>query len=294
VGELDDDDGTDDTEDDDSDEDEDDQEEAEEGDSADEDEEDAGKQLKNNLSNLPLGLLAKAQKTLQESGSEQESEEEDDSLPEEGGATANGFKKKDRKEIQHRSNKHAPTEKSAKRPVSRLRPIVTPALPQPRDPRFTALAGALSLPHVRANYAFLSPLQAGEVQSLKEALRVARRRLPSTPREQREEAELEVQRLAAALKRAESVHEASTREAHESSVLRAVKKKEMAARAEGKGEWHMKRGERKTLLLEARFERLREEGGPRAVQKALRRREKKEGEREKRSRPFKRGEGASE
>ncbi|EJT97780.1 DUF947-domain-containing protein [Dacryopinax primogenitus] len=268
-------------------------------DSADEGD-DAGqlKKLRSNLSSLPLGLLAKAQNSLHqaESGSDAEdhSDDDSDSAPSEHGPGGKPVvktgEKKVRKEIQHRSTKHAPTEATSKRPVPRLRSSLPSLAPQPRDPRFTTLSGTLSLPHVRQNYAFLSDVQSQEVGQLREAVKLAKRRLPSTPEEKRDEAEAELARLAGALKRAESVRESNTRQAHEASVLRKLKKEEMTKRAQGKGEWHMKRSEKKKVLLEAKFERLKEEGGQRAVGKALRKREKREGEKEKKSRPFVRGE----
>ena len=49
--------------------------------------------------------------------------------------------------------------------------------------------------------------------------------------------------------------------------------------------------EQKELLLKARFEHLNEQGGQRAVKKAIEKKRKKTASKEKKSRPFARGQG---
>jgi ribosomal RNA-processing protein 36 len=52
-------------------------------------------------------------------------------------------------------------------------------------------------------------------------------------------------------------------------------------------------GEKKELLLKARYEELASTGGKRAVKKAIEKKQKKLSQKEKKSRPFARGEGSN-
>lgn len=75
---------------------------------------------------------------------------------------------------------------------------------------------------------------------LKENLKRAKKLLRSSPRDQREEREEEVQRLERALKRAESSVNRDRREQVEREALEKATIEEKARRKQGKGEWHMK------------------------------------------------------
>jgi len=49
-------------------------------------------------------------------------------------------------------------------------------------------------------------------------------------------------------------------------------------------------GEKQKLIMQARYEALAKEGGQRAVKKAIEKKQKKESQKEKRSRPYAKGE----
>ncbi|KAG8746013.1 rRNA biogenesis protein rrp36 [Ceratobasidium sp. 414] len=186
---------------------------------------------------------------------------------------------KRKKDIEKRSNKHAPTEVTSKRPVSRHRAVVDVQKRVSRDPRFTELSGELSQPHFAKAYSFLPELQKSEATTLRESLAKARkqRAAPET-----------IDRLERALKRAESAVERVRREEREREVLTKAKKEEKANREEGKGAWYLKKSEKRNLLLQAKLDDLAASGGQNAVRKAVDKRKKKLAQKEKKARPFSR------
>ncbi|KAG9125149.1 rRNA biogenesis protein rrp36 [Ceratobasidium sp. 392] len=184
---------------------------------------------------------------------------------------------KRKKDIEKRSNKHAPTEVTSKRPVSRHRAVVDVQKPIARDPRFAPISGELSQPHFSRAYSFLPELQKSEAATLRESLAKARkqRAAPET-----------IDKLERALKRAESALERARREEREREVLAKAKKEEKAKRQEGKGAWFLKKSEKRNMLLQAKFDDLAASGGQNAVRKAIDKRKKKLTQKEKKARPF--------
>ncbi|KAF8078664.1 DUF947-domain-containing protein [Lyophyllum atratum] len=252
------------------------------------------KTLENDLSGLPFGALRYAQHMLsraevdsdQSDGSESEREEP---MP----PSAKGKEKaqpewslKPRKDIAKRTNKHAPTEVTSKRPVTRKRIIVDVQSVQPRDPRFLPLAGEFSADKFQKSYGFLAESHIKELQTLRENLKRARKLLASSPRDTYEERANEVQRLEQAVKRAESLVNKDRRDKVEQEALAKVSKEERERRKQGKGEWHLKDANKRELLMKARYEALAADGGNRAVKKAIEKRQKKIGQKEKKSRPY--------
>jgi len=79
-----------------------------------------------------------------------------------------------------------------------------------------------------------------ELSTLKENLKRAKKRLASSPRDQREEREQEVAKLDRAVKRAESNVNQDRREQIEQDALQKTKREETEKRKSGKGAWHMK------------------------------------------------------
>jgi len=110
--------------------------------------------------------------------------------------------------------------------------------------------------------------------------------LASSPRDQREEREQEVAKLEQAVKRAESNVNRDRREQIEQEALGKASQEEREKRKAGKGAWHMKEAEKRKLLVKARYDALATEGGKRAVRKAIEKKQKKIGQKEKKSRPF--------
>jgi hypothetical protein len=131
---------------------------------------------------------------------------------------------------------------TSKRPVSRHRPAIELPKDTSRDPRFAPLSGTLDNRHFATQYAFLPELRAAEHAELRSSLKLARTRLASSPRDQRDARAAEVRRLEAALVRAESAVNRDRRERVEREALEAAKKAEHAKQKEGKGAWHMPNG----------------------------------------------------
>ncbi|ESK97921.1 phenylalanyl-trna synthetase [Moniliophthora roreri MCA 2997] len=249
--------------------------------------------LKNNLSSLPMGALRHAQKVLNDPD---ESSDSDDAASRKGESDTGGYNiasKRNRKQLGgddgKRSNKHAPVEMSSKKPVTRRRMVVDVQIPGVRDPRFLPMTGPLSAEKFQANYSFLAKNHETELATLRENLKRARKLLSSSPRDLRADREAEVQRLELAVKRAESAVNRDRQRQAERDALMNAKKEEREKRKEGKGNWWMKKSAKKELLVKARYEALAAGGDQRAVKKAIEKKRKKIGQKEKRSRPFPKG-----
>ncbi|KAG1745946.1 uncharacterized protein EDB91DRAFT_1345601 [Suillus paluster] len=249
--------------------------------------------LEDNLSSLPLGMLRKAQHTLSQTRALTDSESESDAS--EDAYSSNDkderprlttSKGKARKDLAKRSSKHAPTEITSKRPVSRRRIVIDSKPPQPRDPRFLHITGAFDPQKFRTQYTFLSTLHKDELSTLRSNLKRARKLLLNSPADQRLEREHEVGRLELAVKRGESAVNRDKREKVEMEALGKVAREEKEKRERGKSEWWMKASEKKELLMKARYEDIASSGGKRAVKKAIEKKQKKTSQKEKRSRPF--------
>lgn len=253
--------------------------------------------LEDDLSQLPLGALRTAQQTLAQ-GEAEDSDEDWESDNESEAPSAGPSKPekvewsiKPKKDIAKRANKHAPTEVTSKRPVPRRKVVVEVKQPESRDPRFLPVTGELNAQKFHQNYHFLAESRKSELGTLKENLKRARKLLANSPRALREEREAEVQRLEHAVKRTESLVNRDRREKVEENALNTARKEESEKRKSGKGSWWMKDADKKKLLTKARYDALAEEGGNRAVKKAIAKKQKKIGQKEKRSRPFSRDGG---
>ncbi|KAJ7630900.1 DUF947-domain-containing protein [Roridomyces roridus] len=196
-----------------------------------------------------------------------------------------------RRDIAKRANKHAPTEVTSKRPVTRKRTVVEVKTIQARDPRFLPLAGEFSAEKFRQQYGFLEDAHKTELKTLRENLKTARKRLLASPRDLRYEREAEVARLEAAVKRAESMVNSDRRAKVDQEAMAKLNEEEKGKRKEGKGSWYMKPAAKKEFLVRARYDALAQEGGTRAVKKAIEKKQKKIGQKEKKSRPFAKGSG---
>ncbi|KAF7306896.1 hypothetical protein MIND_00482100 [Mycena indigotica] len=255
--------------------------------------------LEQDLSALPLGALVKAQRALKHAEvSEDEDEmsssdeEEPDLEPSQKGKGKElkpEWSTKPRHDIPKRTSKHAPTEVTSKRPVTRRRIVVESDKIQPRDPRFLSFAGQLAPEKFQHNYGFLADSHKTELQTLRENLKLARKRVASSPRDLREEREAEVQRLERAVKRTESLVNQDRKGKIDRDALAALRETEKAKQKDGKKAWWMKTSEKKEVIMRARYEALASEGGSRAVKKAIEKKQRKIGQKEKKSRPFGKG-----
>jgi ribosomal RNA-processing protein 36 len=82
--------------------------------------------------------------------------------------------RKERKEAFGRSSKHAPTELSSKKAVSRRREAVMVPKRESRDPRFDPLTGPLDEGKTKKNYAFLESYREIEMKSIRDEIRRAK------------------------------------------------------------------------------------------------------------------------
>jgi hypothetical protein len=83
-----------------------------------------------------------------------------------------------------RSSKHAPTELSSKRAVSRKRPVISVPKSTARDPRFDPLSGPLLHDAIAKKYAFLNEYQKSELAELKSTLK-SNKKLSDADREKK-------------------------------------------------------------------------------------------------------------
>ncbi|KAF1989195.1 DUF947-domain-containing protein, partial [Aulographum hederae CBS 113979] len=171
-----------------------------------------------------------------------------------------------------RSSKHAPTAQPSNRQVTRRRNVIEAPKRQMRDPRFSGLtSGPLNEDALRKNYAFLDDYRATEVAELRSTLKDPKAKLTHNARE----------KLARQLKSMESRIETQKRKDQQQEVLKKYRKDESEQVAKGKKPFYLKKSEQKKLALVERFEGLKGKD----KQKAIERRRKKLGHREKKSMP---------
>ncbi|TFK41202.1 hypothetical protein BDQ12DRAFT_733513 [Crucibulum laeve] len=260
------------------------------------------KDLQSDLSGLPLGALRRAQHAVIQaegmSDSESDSDEDSESGSESEGQSSKGKEKqkekvdwsaKRRTDIAKRSSKHAPTEVTSKKPVTRRRTVVEVKKVEPRDPRFLPTAGEFSTDKFQKQYSFLADAHTTELSTLRENLKRARKQLAASPRDLLYERQQEVNRLEFAVKRAESLVNKDRRDKVEREALSKVTKEEKNKRKQGKGGWWMKEADKRELLVRARYDALAADGGKRAVKKAIEKKQKKMNQKEKKSRPYPKG-----
>jgi ribosomal RNA-processing protein 36 len=171
----------------------------------------------------------------------------------------------------NRSSKHAPTEISSKKAVSRKREVVPVAKREFRDPRFESLSGYLDESKVRAAYSFLDDYREDEMRELKAAIK-------TTKDEDAKE------KLKKALMSMESKKKAQIRKEKEREILNKHRKQEKELVKLGKQPFYLKKAEQKKRLLLDQFGELKGKKLDRVIEL---RRKKQEGL-EKKKMPFKR------
>jgi ribosomal RNA-processing protein 36 len=171
----------------------------------------------------------------------------------------------------NRSSKHAPTEISSKKAVSRKREVVPVPKREFRDPRFEPLSGFVDEVKVRAAYSFLDEYRDDEIKELKSAIKTARD----------EDAKDKLKR---ALMSMESKKKAQMRKQKEQEILDNHRKAEKELVKQGKQPFYLKKAEQKKRVLLDQFGGLK---GKKLDHVIERRRKKQEG-REKKKMLFKR------
>ncbi|KAG8906423.1 hypothetical protein FRB99_006925 [Tulasnella sp. 403] len=254
--------------------------------------------LHKKMASLPFGALAQADQAVSSDSEENDEEEAEVDLrasadeEEELAASENeGLDWKpanERKEVPARVDKSAPQVMSSKKPVPRFRQIVEATTLKARDPRFSSLSGEFSAEKFARSYSFVTDIKKQETSKLRDAVTKASREAKNDPGSERKQKELD--QLRRQLNKAETFLRRTEQQAREKEVLSKAMKLEREKREKGKKPWYMKASEKRKLLLESKFEDLATSGGQRMVKKALDKKQRKIAQKEKKSRPFAKGE----
>ncbi|KUJ20220.1 DUF947-domain-containing protein [Mollisia scopiformis] len=224
------------------------------------------------VASISFGALAKAQATLSHPGKKKSRNDEHNDHEVWGNEEASERKtgRKDHRDF-NRSSKHAPTEVSSKKAVSRRREVVPVSKREIRDPRFESLVGQVDESKVRAAYSFLDDYREDEMKELKTAIR-------NTKDEDAKE------KLKRALSSMESRKKADMRKKKEQEILNRHRKEEKDLVKQGKKPFYLKKAEQKKRVLLDQFGNLKGKQLDRVIE---RRRKKVEGK-EKKNMPFSR------
>ncbi|KAG9019401.1 hypothetical protein FRB90_002911 [Tulasnella sp. 427] len=275
---------------------------SEEADSAsgsDDDDDDARlNRLQRGMASLPFGTLLQAKKEAEPSSDDEEDinsesyRDSDDEPPEVEEAKPTDWKiAADRKAVPKRVTKTAPAVETSKKPVSRFRHVVEVKKMEARDPRFSSLAGGeFDATKFASSYGFITDIQKDEAKKIRHTIRDIKKTLPNALPNTRQQEIRRIDELKKALNRTETSIKKARREAREREVLMQARKEEKEKRSEGKGEWYLKDSEKRKLLLQTRFADMEAEGGQRKVKKFLEKKEKEIAQKEKKARPYAKGE----
>lgn len=176
--------------------------------------------------------------------------------------------RKDRRDF-NRTSKHAPTEISSKKAVSRKREVVAVPKREYRDPRFEVTAGIVDQSKVRKAYSFLDDYREDEMKALKNAVKAAKD----------EDSKEKLKRVLLSL---ESRKKAQIRNDKEQEILDKHRKEEKEAVKQGKKPFYLKKAEQKKRVLLDQYGELKGKQLDRIIE---RRRKKVEGKEKKRM-PF--------
>ncbi|RDA85064.1 hypothetical protein CP532_3118 [Ophiocordyceps camponoti-leonardi (nom. inval.)] len=211
------------------------------------------------LSSVSFGALVRAQASLPHKTKTKQPippAKQDDDTAERSIAKAQKPKTK-------RSSKHAPTEQSSKKPVSRLREIIADPRRKARDPRFDPLVSRGDETKAKAAYAFLDEYRESEMKDLRARIKKAKN--------------ADADDLKRQLKSMESKMLARKKKEEEEDLLREHRRQEKELVAQGKKPFYLKRSEQKKQLLTKRYEGMTKG----QVDKAIERKRKKIAGREK-------------
>ncbi|GAA5837282.1 hypothetical protein JCM11251_004954 [Rhodosporidiobolus azoricus] len=255
--------------------------ESDQGEMLDEDDEDSAVKQ---LAQIPFGMVLKAQKQLSKGkqqgkgkgkGRAVDGEEEEEGGRRNGKAGKAG---KGRVDVESRSNKHAPTAMSTKRPVSRVRQIVEVHKPQARDPRFDALSGQVRTDLFKSSYGFLADQQRSELDQLRASLAAAKKK----QRGGAVSAEV-VEEMEENLRRMENREVTRRNKEREQEALQKWKKEEKEKQKGGKKVFHLKASAKKDLFAKAKYDELSQD--KRKLHKAMDKKRRKIGQKEKKLMP---------
>ncbi|KAI0490934.1 hypothetical protein F4859DRAFT_28850 [Xylaria cf. heliscus] len=168
-----------------------------------------------------------------------------------------------------RSSKHAPTEMSSKRMVSRKRDVISAPKVLSRDPRFSSASGAIDEARARTAYAFLDEYRESEMAELRASIRKSK-------------SEAEREELGRALKAMQSRRETQARRDAERDLVAQHRREEKGLVAQGKKPFYLKKSEQKRRLLVDRFAGMKKK----QVDRAIERRRKKLTAKERKNMPL--------
>lgn len=169
----------------------------------------------------------------------------------------------------NRSSKHAPTELSSKKAVSRRREVVPVIKRQFRDPRFEALSGPLDESKAQMAYSFLDDYREDEMKELRIAIKKAK-------------SETEKEKLKGLLLSMESKKKAQERKRREAEILSRHRKEEKELVKQGKKPYYLKKSERQKRVLIENYSQLK----GKQLDHILERRRKKLEHRDKKQLPW--------
>ncbi len=169
----------------------------------------------------------------------------------------------------NRSSKHAPTEMSSKKAVSRKREVVPVIKRAYRDPRFDSLTGPVDESKFKAAYSFLDDYREDEMKELKTAIKATKD----------EEAKDKLKR---ALMSMESRKKAQLRKSKEQEILDRHRNEEKELVKQRKKPFYLKKAEQKKRVLLDTFGDLK----GRQLDHVIERRRKKIESKEKKNMPF--------
>ncbi|EPQ32315.1 uncharacterized protein PFL1_00511 [Pseudozyma flocculosa PF-1] len=206
---------------------------------------------------------------------------------------------REQKELEKRANKHAPTEMSSRKPVSRRRNVVEIASSKVRDPRFDSLSGgATNSDLFSKSYSFLPELLKNELQTLKTVHGKLRKQEANQagPKAKSEVAlgiRAERQKVEMALRRAEGLACERERRDRETELKRKLKRQNKERVEQGLKPFYVKKSEQRAMLLKDKYDQLAGgDGGDAAskdkrksLKKALERRRKKNVQKERKDMP---------
>ncbi|KAI9677547.1 MAG: rRNA biogenesis protein rrp36 [Caeruleum heppii] len=173
-----------------------------------------------------------------------------------------------------RSSKHAPTELSSKKAISRRRDIVVPPKRNVRDPRFESVGGPLDEPKTKSTYAFLETYREDEITQIREDIK-------------RSKDEFVTEKLKRELLAMESRRQATRARSQRQEVLRRHRAKEKELVRQGKKPFYLKKAEQKKMALVDRYENMK----PKEVDRLVARKRKREASKAKRGMPWARRNG---
>mmetsp|Transcript_3993 Transcript_3993/g.4425 ORF Transcript_3993/g.4425 Transcript_3993/m.4425 type:complete len:304 (-) Transcript_3993:699-1610(-) len=177
-------------------------------------------------------------------------------------------RKNGRKEVQKKKNKHAPSEASSKRPVSKIRDIGgLENKTMYRDIRFDPAYGKANLDEVRKNYSFLDDYRQQEVQEMEQVLKKDK----NLSQFNKQKLEFKIQSLKSRL-------DTLNNRDLENKILSEHKKEQLAKFKSGKqaNPFFLKKSDKRKLIQKAKFDNMKASQREKVMERKRKRRLGKE------------------